>query len=138
MKIHSSCLFGIVHSAQSRTLPHHLPRYGTLLVIQLVLGVGAVEVHHVEVVVVAPGRQGVTVRGNHCRKLVENRLVLKHLAQLPLQPLVQTNRRYRLLGVADVPDLDCQEISRNHVLALLGKLPRRITPQQLRQEVFLP
>lgn len=78
-------------------------------------------VDHVEAVVVAPCGDGVAVGRSNDGKFVKDGLVLEHLAQFALQTLVDVDGRKRFLGVADVPNLDCQKITGNDVFSLLGE-----------------
>lgn len=91
-----------------------------------------------EVVVVASRSEGIAVGGYPQGKFIKDRLVVKHLAQLPLHSLVEVYRCHWLLRIADVPHLDCQYVSRNYILSLPGKLSRRIAAKQVRQKIFLP
>lgn len=90
-----------------------------------------------EIVAVWPRQQGRTVSRSTKSELVENALVLHHLPQLRLIPLIEKNCSHWLFGAAKVPELDWQAIPRNDVLTVSDELSIAVTGKQLVNVVFL-
>lgn len=134
MEVHCPHLPLIVHLGNG-ALGYCL-RDGHLLVAELILGIAALEVDQVEAIVVAPSHYRVALRRAPHLELVEDSLVLDHLAQLRLQPLVQDHRVHRLLRVRYVPDLHREVVSTHDVLSVLGELCRGDVGNQINQVVL--
>lgn len=86
VEVHRRCLAQVVHLVDRHRLAHR-PRVGGLLVAQLILNV-PLAINQVKTVVIVAGEDCSPVRRYAHSEPILHTVVLEHIAQLTLQPLL--------------------------------------------------
>lgn len=90
---------------------------GISLVVELVLSILAFGIEQMKVIVVAACENAAAIGRCRNEEVVVDGLVLGHLTQLCLQTIVQIDNADWFFGIADVPDFDCEVVTRYYVSA---------------------
>lgn len=102
------------------------------------MSIGAINcIDQMEAIVVISSQDSITIRRAGDAEAIKDTVILKHLAKFILDTLLHSYCCDWLLSVADIPHLDCEEITTDDVFSIFDEISRRIAGNHLSEKVFL-